>query len=224
DGKKKKRKPRYTFDRKLHIIRTALENALKPGDFQDYIAEFGYAPPRLDSGIELLNKTELARTHQKNAIANKVQKTREARTKKAAAEDQYKHFFVIGREEFKDNPHILDILGFNGVRKRTFGDWKEQTRLLFDNISFPGVLDGYAKHSITEEILKAGKQAVTEAETAIADRNEAKAEAEKATEHKEKIFEDLMDYWQKFVKVVDVALEEEPQLKEQVNIVTPSLY
>ncbi|MCP5108021.1 MAG: hypothetical protein GY950_31835 [bacterium] len=222
DGTKKKKTIIRTFEKKLLIIRTAIVNAQKPGLFHDYIAEYGYDDTRLNECVTLLSNTETARTDQKNAIALKLQKTRESTQKKTAAEDIYTHHLVIGREEFKDDPHMFDKLGFNGIRKKDFGGWKAQTMLLYENIGTPGVVEGYAKHSITQEALEGAKQAVLDAEQAIADRIEAKAEAEKATEKKNKIFRQLLSWWQKFIKVVHVALEEDPQLKEQVNIVAPS--
>ena len=167
------------------------------------------------------NNTDAARTAQKNAIALKMQKTREASNLKYEADKVYLHFRAIGQEEFQDNLHILDTLGLDDLRKVHFGEWREQTMRLYENIDTPGVLEGYAKHSITREDLEAGKQAILDWEKAISDRNEAKAKAEKATKLKNKAFKELMKWWRGFVKVVDVALQDDPQLKEQINIVVP---
>ncbi|NIM16498.1 MAG: hypothetical protein GTO45_31180 [Candidatus Aminicenantes bacterium] len=221
EGEEKTRKIKVTFERKLFIIRTGIANALKPGLFRQYVEEFGYNETRLNEGMGLLTNTDTARTNQKSAIALKVQKTREADNKKYEANNLYKHYVVIGREEFQDNLHILDKLGLEGERKEDFGGWREQAMRLYENVGTPGVLEGYAKHSITAEDLEAGKQAVLDWEKAIADRNEAKAEAEKATELKNKAFRELLKWWRGFVKVVDVALQDDPQLKEQINIVVP---
>lgn len=221
EGEEKKRKIRVTFERKLFIIRTGIANALKPGLFRQYVEEYGYNETRLDEGMGLVTSTDAARTAQKNAIALKMQKTREASNLKYEADKAYLHFRAIGQEEFQDNLHILDTLGLDDLRKVHFGEWREQTMRLYDNIDTPGVLEGYAKHSITREDLEAGKQAVLDWEKAIADRNEAKAEAEKATELKNKAFKELLAWWRGFVKVADVALQDDPQLKEQINIVVP---
>jgi hypothetical protein len=221
EGEDKTRKIKVTFDRKVLLIRTVLANAIKPGLFRQYIEGYGFDETRLNEGMALLNNTDTARTAQKNAIALKMQKTREARNLKYEADRIYLHFRAIGKEEFQDNLHILDTLGLDDLRKVHFGGWREQTMRLYENIDTPGVLEGYAKHSITREDLEAGKQAVLDWENAIADRNEAKAEAEKATELKDKAFKELLKWWRGFVKVVDVALQDDPQLKEQINIVVP---
>jgi hypothetical protein len=218
-----KRKVRVTFDRKLLIIRTGITNAKKPGLFNQYVGEYGYNETRLDEGMGLLTDTDTARTAQKKAIALKIQKTREADNLKYKAEKLYLHFRVIGQEEFQDNLHILDTLGIESILKRDFGGWREQAMRLYKSLDTAGVIEGYAKHSITPEDLEAGKQAVLDWEKAIADRNEAKAEAEKATQLKDKAFKELLNWWRGFVKVVDVALEKDPQLKEQINIVVPTI-
>jgi hypothetical protein len=223
EGEETTRKVKVTFERKLFIIRTGITNALKPGLFHQYIEGYGYDETRLNEGMALVTNTDTARTAQKNAIALKVQKTREASNLKYEADRIYLHFRVIGQEEFQDNLHLLDTLGLDDLRKMHFGEWREQTMRLYNNIDTPGVLEGYAKHSITREDLEAGKQAVLDWEKAIADRNEAKAEAEKATELKNKAFKELLKWWRGFVKVVDVALQDDPQLKEQINIVVPAI-
>jgi hypothetical protein len=223
EGEEKKRKIKVTFDRKVHVIRTGIINAKKPGLFHQYIGEYGFNDTRLDEGMTLLTDTDTARTNQKKAIALKVQKTREANNKRYEANELYKHHVVIGREEFQDNLHILDTLGLRGEREEDAGGWREQAMRLYENLDTPGVLEGYAKHSITPEDLQAGKQAILDWEQAISDRNEAKAEAEKATQLKDKAFKELLIWWRGFIKVVDVALEKDPQLKEQVNIVVPTI-
>jgi len=223
EGEEQKRKVKVTFDRKILLIRTGIANAQKPGLFHQYVEEYGYNETRLDEGMALVTDTDTARTNQKVAIALKIQKTREADELWYEANKLYKHHMVIGREEFQDNPHLLDVLGFYGERKEDFGGWKEQTMRLYKNIDIPGVLEGYARHSITREDLEAGEQAVLAWEQAIAERNKAKAEAERATELKDKAFKKLLIWWRSFVKVVDVALQGDPQLKEQVNIVVPSV-
>jgi hypothetical protein len=220
DGTKKK--SIMTFEKKLHIIRTAVLNALKPTAFRQYIEEFGFNEEKLNGGMNLVTGTETARTNQQQAIALKLQATRDARLAKIEADKIYMHFLIIGREEFRDNPHLLDLLGFNGSRKEDFGGWKAQTMMLYENLNTPGVLEGYANHNITPENLDAGKQAVMDAENVVTAKKEAKATAEKATEDKDKIYKQLLEWWRDFVKVVNIALKKDPQLKEQVNIVAPS--
>jgi hypothetical protein len=221
EGEDKTRKIKVTFDRKVLKIRTGLTNAFKTGLFRQYIEGYGFDETRLNEGMGLLTDTDTARTNQKKAIALKVQKTREANNLMYEADKIYTHFRVIGQEEFQDNPHILETLDFDGSAKRDFGGWREQIMRLYESLDIPGVLEGYAKHSITREDLEAGKQAVLDWEQAISDRNEAKAEAEKATQLKNEAFKKLLKWWQGFVKVVGVALRDDPQLKEQINIVVP---
>jgi hypothetical protein len=219
-----KKKSTMTFEKKLHIIRTAVLNSLKPTAFRQYIEKFGFNEEKLNGGMSLVTGTETARTNQQKAIALKLQATRDATLARIEADKIYMHFVIIGREEFKDNPHLLDLLGFNGTRKRDFGGWKAQCMMLYENINAPGVLEGFANHNITQENLEAGKQAVINWENAVTAKKEAKAAAEKATESKDKIFRELLEWWRDFVKVVNIALKKDPQLKEQVNIVAPSFH
>ncbi|MCP5055038.1 MAG: hypothetical protein GY940_48175 [bacterium] len=220
---KKRRGPFYTFDKVTDDIKTGVKNARKPGPFNDYISKYGYKEARLDEGESLIVEAETARTDQLNALALKNQKYREAEDSWRAAKLAYKPHRVIGKEAFKGNFHLLDKLGFSIRLQEPFGAWKGQSMQLYNNTDAPGVLEGFALYNITPEALAAGKQTVLDAEAARAERKLAKANAEKATEVKMKAYKKLLAWWRNFIKVVEVALQEDPQLKEQVHIVVPSL-
>jgi len=217
-----KKRKKLTYDERMAAIRAGLVNAARPGLFHDYIVEYGYTDARIAQGQDLFNQTEAARSTQLKAIAAKNQKFRESTQLRKEIDDRYLHYLVIGREEFKDNPHILSLLGFNRPRKRKINSWREQVNLLYDNRSEPGVLEGFAKHAITAEELDAQKQKLTDWDNLNADIKTAKSVAEDATETKNKVYDKLLAWWKKFSTVVDVAVEENPQLKEQISVVTPT--
>jgi len=218
----KKRRKRSTYDIRMAAIRQGLTNAEKPGLFHDLIGEYGYTDARIAEGRQLFNQTEQARSEQLKAIAAKDQKFREGTQLREEIDEQYTHFLVIGREEFKDNPHILALLGLKGQRKRTINAWREQVNQLYDNTGETGVPEGFANHNITPEDLNAQKQKLTDWDNLIADVKTAKSEAENATESKNKVYKKLLAWWKKFSIMVDLAVEEYPQLKEQISIVTPT--
>ena len=70
--------------------------------------------------------------------------------------------------------------------------------------------------------LEAQKLELTTWDNLNAEVKKLKAEAEKATEDKNKAYKKLLAWWRDFSKVVDVALKENPQLKEQISKVTPT--
>lgn len=220
DDKKKSKK--LTFDVQMAIIRAGLANAGKPGLFRDCIERYGYKEDRIAEGKTLFDETEAARAAQLKAIAAKDQKYRDATALREEIHKEYMHLVVIGREEFKNNQHILAVLGLKGPRKGTIDAWREQVNQLYANTGEPGVLEGFANHNITIETLEAQKQKLTTWDNLVADIKKAKSTAEKATEDKNKIYKKLLAWWRDFLKIVAVAVKENPQLKEQMSVVTPT--
>ncbi|MCP5105165.1 MAG: hypothetical protein GY950_17380 [bacterium] len=218
----KKKKKYLAFDARMAAIRAGLTNAEKPGLFRDSIEQYGYNDVRIADGRKLFNDTETARGDQLKAIAAKDQKFRDAAELREEIHDDYMHMVVIGREEFKKDSHMLALLGLNGPRKETIATWRGQVNQLYGNTGEPGVSEGYANHNITTEILDAKKQKLTNWDSLIADIKAAKSEAESATEGKNKVYRKLLSWWRGFARVVDVAVEENPQLKEQISVVTPT--
>ncbi|MCP5053158.1 MAG: hypothetical protein GY940_38690 [bacterium] len=208
----------------MMIIDTSLENAEKPGKFNDSIGGYGFTDVRLAEGRTFFTTTQTARTDQLNARAAKKEQTREIEKLKVIAEGKYRKDRVIGTEEFRDDPHMMEKLGFDRRRPGPFGERYADSMMLYDNLGTPGVLEAYARHSITPEALTGNKQSFTDVKTAIAERNRLKALAEKATETKEKAFDQLWIWWIDFKRVVNVALRDDPQLKEQVRIVARSFH
>jgi len=218
----KKKSSYIPYDVRIAIIRQGLTNAEKPGIFHDAIADYGYNDTGIAKGRELFDQTETARGDQLKAIAAKEQKYREATQLREEIHNRYMHYVVIGREEFKDNKHILALLGIKGSRKKRMDAWREQVNQLYANTGEPGVLEGFASHTITPEELNAEKQKLTDWDNLMADAKEARSVAEDATESKNKVYKKLLKWWNNFAKMVDLAVEENPQLKEQISVVTPT--
>lgn len=135
----KKKRPTRKFDHSVHIIRTAITNAMKPGPFRVYVETFGYNITRIDQGLSLLESAESARTTQVAANDLKKQKTREVTGLRQKAHKLYASHRLIGTEEFRDQPFILDTLGFTQKRRQDFGGWLALALRLYENTSLPGV-------------------------------------------------------------------------------------
>ncbi|NIM11792.1 MAG: hypothetical protein GTO45_06705 [Candidatus Aminicenantes bacterium] len=119
---------------------------------------------------------------------------------------------------------VLEELGLLPFHKSGFGDWLNHSKYIYRKIlGTPDALAGYANYNITQEKLEAGQQKVLDTEAAHANRQRLKADAENATAEKNKAFRKLEAWMKKYLKVVDIALEDAPQYKEKVGIVVPYL-
>ncbi|MCP5048052.1 MAG: hypothetical protein GY940_12840, partial [bacterium] len=214
EKKKKTQKRGYGYT--VHQIRVSLDNSDKPGTFADYLLKYGFDASRLAEGRGLLDKTDSSRVNQLNAIAEKNQSYRVIKDLKVTARAGHRHIRVLGKEAFRDNPELLEKLGLSGTVEQVYNDWESQALRLHNNLTIPGVMETFADHNVTAEELTAAKDAITAVHTAITERNRLKAEAEKATQLKNDAYKVLLTWWYEFKKIVNIALKNDPQLKEQI--------
>ena len=78
-----------------------------------------------------------------------------------------------------------------------------------------------AKYNVLQAQLDDGYNALLEAIDAASKKLNAKAEAQKATELKSKAWQKLILAMRKYHNVMKAVLEEDPQMKEKLGIVTP---
>ncbi|MCP5046387.1 MAG: hypothetical protein GY940_04395 [bacterium] len=217
EGKKQSNQG-YAYN--VHVIRVSLDNSRKPGSFADHIAKYGTA--HLDEGSALLGNLDALRVKQLNAIAEKSQSYRIITDLKKIAKASNRGIRVLGKEAFRDNLELLDKLGLSGKIPQKYTDWEAHTLRLHNNLTLPGVMETFAKYNVSAEALTAAKDAITAVHNAITERNRLKAEAEKATQLKNDAYKLLMEWWKEFKKIVNIALKNDPQLKEQIYVVAPS--
>lgn len=219
----KKRTVILTFEKRLNQYRRAIELSLTDETLKQYAGEYGYSPERLADAKALLEETETLYEDFKSKQASQRAATRALKEAKKKANDLIQHFLQTLRLAFKDNLDTLDALGIRGTRKQAFGDWVAQNKLFYNKIlAMPQVSEELAKYNVTPEQLNEGKQMLLDTIAADTHQEDIKAEAQRATESKNKSFRKLKTWMSKYFKVMKVALEEDPQLQEKLGIIVPS--
>jgi phosphopantetheinyl transferase (holo-ACP synthase) len=219
----KKRTVILTFEKRVNQYRRAIELSLTDEALRQYAGEYGYSPERIANAKALLEETETLYEDFKSKRASQRAATRALKEAKKKANDLIQHFLQTLRLAFKDNPDILDALGIRGSRKQAFGDWVAQNKLFYNKIlEIPQVSEELAKYNVTLEQVNEGKQLLLDTIAADTHREDTKAEAQRATEAKNKAFRKLKRWMSKYYKVMKVALEDDPQLQEKLGIIVPS--
>jgi hypothetical protein len=224
EGEKETRKRGTTFARNLYSIEAALITSLNDPLIRQYVLEYGYTEERLNDGKQKASEARAKHEAQQKLLAAKAECSRVLKEKKAEAHKVYREFVRVIRLGFENQESIFRTLGISTNKKKGFGDWVAQTEIFYNNLlELPAVLEFMAKLDITREKVEAGKQLFEEVKNAKIDLKNASGEAQKATEQKIIAFREIKKWWSNYKKIVNIALEKDPQLKEKLGIVTPML-
>ncbi|MCX6581050.1 MAG: hypothetical protein NT166_12805 [Candidatus Aminicenantes bacterium] len=222
DAEKPTKHVRQTFERQFNEIRDIIDLSLNDTTLKNYAGQYGYGAERIGEGKILFDETDTLYENQKSAIEAQKAATYLLQGKKIKADAMAKRFWDIARVAFKSDPITYKALGLNSARKQAFGEWLAQNKYFYNKLlSMPDALVEIAKYTVTQAELEEGKQALLDAAAAETAQQNAIAEAQNATELKNKAFQKLKRWIKKYLNVMKEALENVPQMKEKLGIVTP---
>lgn len=218
----KKKKQRETFEMVMEEFRQYLQISSKDDGFRYFIEQYGYNTERINVGIGNWDIT-IDKNNQK--LIKKAEyhtASREARIIRVDADNTYMHHVDTSRLAFKDDPDTCEKLLLKGAREHNLGGWAHQAATYYENIlAMPAAVEEMAKHNVPLEELQAGQQKVKAALEAAEVTRQKKAEAEDATQQKNKAYKILKAWMRDFLKIVDIAFKENPQFKEKAGFVVP---
>lgn len=213
---------RYTFERHFHQLRRALELAISDATLNGYASQFGYDNIRLAEGKAFSDALETAYENQKKARADQLEASQIFNEKKELAQASVRHMVQTARLAFKDDRAAYQSMGLGEARKKAYGDWLAQHKLMYNQLlSRPGAVEQIAKFNVTLEQIQAALAELLDSMEADKNHEHFKAESQKTTELKNRAFNDFSTWMRGFLKVMTVALENDPQMKEKLGIVTP---
>jgi len=219
---KKKKKVRRTFEKQFNEVRNIIELSIKDDTLRQVAAEYGYPAERVAGLKSMFDETDGYYEAQKTAMAKQRAATRSFEEKKERATNTVRHHVDTAKLAFKSDPDMYDELGLNGRREKAFGAWAAQNKYFYGKILLAENVAIMADFKVTQAELEAGRQQVMDTITAEIEGENSKAEAQKATELKYKSWNKLRKAVRKYINVMKEALEDDPQMKEKLGIVTPS--
>lgn len=217
----KKRKVRNTFDMQFSRVRSAIDLSINDETLKLAAAEFGYTAEKIAGLKTMFNETDTLYEAQKTALAKQLAATRDFDAKRENADRMLQHHIETAKLAFKNVPDSYDELGLRGPRKRAFGAWAARGKYFYNKVLLPENVTVMANYQVSQANLEAGQRAVMDTIDAETAGENAKAEAQKATELKYNSWLKLKAAIKKYLNVMKEALEEDPQMKEKLGIVTP---
>jgi len=142
---------------------------------------------------------------------------------KLIADRAYIKSLKIARLAFNDNTEAMKSLDLIGSRKRSFSGWLTQTKTFYANlISNDDYISAMQKFGYNAEKLQAEQALVSTAEAKNFSYSKEKGEAQQSTENRDEKIDELIDWFRSFLEIARIALENNPQLLEELGIVVKS--
>ncbi|MCP4156898.1 MAG: hypothetical protein GY757_54805 [bacterium] len=218
-----RKKPRFTFEHKYRRMRLILEASTTDQLLISNAERFGYSQERITEGSVIFDQLTAAREIQKDKQAAWRALHNAFKIKEKVADDTMKYLLQVGRLAFRDNDTMLNALELNETPKKTYSEKVvQQIRFFTKILTEPGAVEEMAKYNMPLEELQAGKVVVEEALAADTLRDSARADAQVATEAKDKQFKLMKIWFSDYLAVMRIALKDNPQLQEKLGIVVPN--
>ncbi len=221
-GGKKRAKVRQTYSKKYNLDMTTLDLSATDPTLIGFSTQYGYPPERIQTGTAM--GTDLGDKHQafREAVAKQVDATEKFQAKKRKASATTKRLWDLAEVVFKDDTKRSRSLGLEKPLPRTYGEWRTQYSQFFTyflgnptaQLSMEGV-------GVTLDQIQAGNTQLKDTMAAYSARENLKAEAQKASELKSKAQKAFSRWMRRYRNVMSAALEDDPQMKEKLGIITP---
>ncbi|GIJ95186.1 hypothetical protein CAPN002_24040 [Capnocytophaga stomatis] len=215
----KKRNVHISMEEWIQRMRLAFSNGKLP-NIQQQMGLLGYTTEKLDELLAKVVRLEELHQIQKTEYAEQYAETQKFDQKFTEINDLYTKHLAFCKILFKGDTLASASLDFAGKRKTAYSDWLVQVgnfySQLLKNPNFMTKLQGI---NIKEEDLKAAQNRLSEIIALKESQKKETAEAQKATEARDKFFDELYPQYSEFVAYAKVALSQSQDL-EALGIVT----
>ena len=209
-----------TIDERLTIADVAIGNVLDDPLLAAALSEFGYDESRMAEGQELLDTARsLHRSRSKN-----YGRQQEASEKLREAVDHANSLYIqhvkLARLALRDDPGLARSLGLIGSRKQSLSGWMEQAGTFYDNaLSTPEVTAALERFNVTVDDLTEGQTRVLAVSALNRAQEKEKGIAQRKTAQRDAAMDALDTWMSEFRAVARIALAEDPQQLEKLQIV-----
>ncbi|WP_198540722.1 hypothetical protein [Capnocytophaga stomatis] len=215
----KKRNVHISMEEWIQRMRLAFSNGKLP-NIQEQMSLLGYTTEKLDGLLAKVERLQELHQTQKTEYAEQYAETQKFDQKFTEINDLYTKHLAFCKILFKGDTLASASLDFAGKRKTAYSDWLVQVgnfySQLLKNPNFMTKLQGI---NIKEEDLKAAQNRLSEIIALKESQKKETAEAQKATEARDKFFDELYPQYSEFVAYAKVALSQSQDL-EALGIVT----
>ena len=209
---------RKTFAELLEQRRVLIFNSSKP-EIATLLQSYGIDSTHLENGVNLYNSVITATENQRREQQEQGLAYDNLYVSKNDFATRYKKTFKIAKMASRTDANLQDRLKVNAPVERAIESWILQAIDFYNRLNNePDFITVLNKYGITSETISQEKQI---AENLRILRNEAmseKGQAQEATRVRDVELEKLDDYCYELKTIAKIALENKPQLLEELGI------
>lgn len=209
----KSKSVRISLEEHISRMKIAFSNAKLP-QILPQLQTLGYTEEKLNHFLEQLAELEHLSQTQKKEYAEQYAETEKFNTKRQEIDEVFRRHLAFCKILFKGDVKANSLLGLSEGRKNAYGSWFQQVSnfyaQLLDNAEF---LAKVATINITEENLNAQKKALADLAKIKESQKKETSEAQKATETRDKAFDELYPHYSELVAYAKVLFEDDQNLE-----------
>lgn len=124
----------------------------------------------------------------------------------------------LSRSALRQFPNDAELLGLNDAREKNLSEWLGQSRRFYETAQeHPGMIEKLAAYGLDQARLTAGLQEINNTEAAYAKYQDFRGASQQATQDRDQLVEAIARERQKILTVAEVALQDKPELLEQLG-------
>ncbi len=206
----------------LAKARVAVTNSMKYPEIKGELIKWGMADMEFKDGLKFYKAADLSVDVKDEKYDMLEALNGQFADKVKAAKALYINHLNLARVGIGDE-HIKHrvALGLKGKRKTSLAGWQSQARQFYQNsLGSPEALELLRKVGLNKKKLKAGLETIEALDFAELERDDMKADAEKATTDRDKAFETLCLWLAAFYQVCRMVFHSGPdrQILERLGI------
>ncbi|MDY3324490.1 hypothetical protein PG637_02240 [Riemerella anatipestifer] len=218
DDQSKKKQQRVSLEEWISRMKLAFANGKLP-EINPYISVLGYTNTKLDDLLSEVSELENFHQQQKKEYSEQYEETQKLEEKRKEIDDKYKSHLALCRILFKKNVKAVSALELSGKRKIAFSSWYQQVSNFYTQLlQTPEFLNKIQTIGVQETDLNNVKSLLSEVFTLKESQKKETAEAQKATETRDKAFDELYPKYADLIAYAKVVLSNEQHL-ESMGIV-----
>jgi len=203
------------YKRRLRLFHVAITASLDHEAILSAVARYKYLPEELEAIRQHIECVQELDRQQEQEHAEQLQASQVLEAARERAEETYHEHAEVARGVFHDNPAFQVELRIVGQQDKALADWLAHRRAFYKNLlENPEALAKMDRRGVTRAQLEDGLALVEAVDAADVRQEIEKAEAQDATEQKNKALAEVDAEMREYLHFARLALKDNPQLME----------
>jgi len=200
--------------------RILVDNCLDDPGISQPLARYGYGVEALKVGKEMLQRLERAQVTQDAEYGDQLAATEAVEKAWKKARETYSDALALARIAFKNSIDAQRSLRLNGVRRESLSGWLEDAKVFYQQLlENPAWVQALERYDYTIPRLTQEWGQVEEVSRLKSVQEREKGEAKGATEARDKLLDEVNEWFSDLREVVKVAFRSDPQKRERLGLV-----